>query len=249
MKCMCNFETDSFDSLRKHFSSKHHDMSFLDTFYDSIESNWQFIGREHRRLFLLKKAGYECSQCKFSKTRTCGSTILEIDHIDGNHQNNEITNLRVLCPNCHAMTPKYRNWNNPGNKKYSIVLRPGNKDYDKRLELKKERKALLVTKTKIPRAKKEDEMMIKLKEIKQQYEEDFKNEVIRLHASGEIDFSKYGWVQILAYKMDEQPQVVGRRVRKLLPDFFVEHCFTRKYNLYRNKQKEKEKVDKSIVSE
>jgi hypothetical protein len=47
----------------------------------------------------------------------------------------------------------------------------------------------------------------------------------------------------------EQPQVVGRRVRKLLPDFFVEHCFARKYNLYRNKRKEKEKVDKSIVSE
>lgn len=29
---------------------------------------------------------------------------LELDHIDGNHQNNNITNLRILCPNCHSQT-------------------------------------------------------------------------------------------------------------------------------------------------
>jgi Zn finger protein HypA/HybF involved in hydrogenase expression len=29
---------------------------------------------------------------------------LELDHIDGDHYNNELSNLRILCPNCHAQT-------------------------------------------------------------------------------------------------------------------------------------------------
>lgn len=42
------------------------------------------------------------------KCNICGidnlSCSLELDHIDGNHQNNNITNLRILCPNCHSQT-------------------------------------------------------------------------------------------------------------------------------------------------
>jgi hypothetical protein len=29
---------------------------------------------------------------------------LELDHIDGNHENNSLGNLRIICPNCHAQT-------------------------------------------------------------------------------------------------------------------------------------------------
>jgi hypothetical protein len=36
---------------------------------------------------------------------------LELDHIDGNNSNNELSNLRLLCPNCHAKTPTYRGKN------------------------------------------------------------------------------------------------------------------------------------------
>ena len=32
---------------------------------------------------------------------------LHLDHIDGNGGNWELENLRVLCPNCHSLTPTY----------------------------------------------------------------------------------------------------------------------------------------------
>jgi Zn finger protein HypA/HybF involved in hydrogenase expression len=32
---------------------------------------------------------------------------LELHHVDGNRYNNEISNLMILCPNCHSMTPNH----------------------------------------------------------------------------------------------------------------------------------------------
>jgi hypothetical protein len=50
----------------------------------------------------------ECSSC--GRTEWLGVSIpLELDHIDGDPTNNTLENLRILCPNCHALTPTYRN--------------------------------------------------------------------------------------------------------------------------------------------
>lgn len=36
---------------------------------------------------------------------------LELHHKDGNHYNNDLSNLEILCPNCHAQTDNYRGKN------------------------------------------------------------------------------------------------------------------------------------------
>ena len=65
--------------------------------------------------FLLKKLlrdglkTYKCEEC--GATSWLGKVenlVLEVHHIDGNHYNNELDNLKVLCPNCHAMYTRYK---------------------------------------------------------------------------------------------------------------------------------------------
>jgi hypothetical protein len=64
----------------------------------------------------LLSMSHECSICH--NTEWQGKTIpIELDHIDGNSENNCITNLRLVCPNCHAQTSTYKN-KNKGNGRY-----------------------------------------------------------------------------------------------------------------------------------
>lgn len=54
---------------------------------------------------------YKCSNCGCDGHWQGGLISLEIDHIDGDNSNNEVENLRYLCPNCHALTETYRGRN------------------------------------------------------------------------------------------------------------------------------------------
>jgi hypothetical protein len=33
---------------------------------------------------------------------------VEVEHIDGDWRNNRVENLKLLCPNCHALTATFR---------------------------------------------------------------------------------------------------------------------------------------------
>lgn len=48
----------------------------------------------------------ECSNCKIKEWDNKPLT-LQVDHIDGNTFNNQIENLRMLCPNCHSQTSTF----------------------------------------------------------------------------------------------------------------------------------------------
>lgn len=53
-----------------------------------------------------------CWQCGWDAINPLtGSIPTEIDHIDGDSRNNTLSNLRLICPNCHSLTTTYRNLN------------------------------------------------------------------------------------------------------------------------------------------
>jgi len=59
------------------------------------------------RRYLLRTRGHVCQGC--SRTEWEGHPIpLETEHVDGNSENNAEENLKLLCANCHALTPTYK---------------------------------------------------------------------------------------------------------------------------------------------
>lgn len=59
-----------------------------------------------RRGLIESGIEYQCSICSIKEWMKTELT-LQVDHIDGDWTNNNIDNLRFLCPNCHSQTDTY----------------------------------------------------------------------------------------------------------------------------------------------
>ena len=64
-----------------------------------------------RRLFAVGLKQPYCEECGWDKKASDGRLPLELDHINGDSQDNRLENLRILCPNCHSLKPNYRGRN------------------------------------------------------------------------------------------------------------------------------------------
>lgn len=60
-----------------------------------------------RRLITRKLLPYKCQKCGSDPFWQGNPLSLHVDHVDGDRWNNELTNLRFLCPNCHSQTRTY----------------------------------------------------------------------------------------------------------------------------------------------
>lgn len=63
-----------------------------------------------RKRILLAECGIKCQACYNTEWHGC-PIPLDLDHIDGDSDNNDRDNLRLICPNCHALTPTYKGRN------------------------------------------------------------------------------------------------------------------------------------------
>lgn len=66
----------------------------------------------HIRRYLMETGGFQCGICGWGERNPrTGRVPLHVDHIDGDARNNRPENLRLLCPNHHALTETYGNAN------------------------------------------------------------------------------------------------------------------------------------------
>lgn len=60
--------------------------------------------------YILLENEYKCFQCGINQYNNKKLT-LELDHIDGDGTNDNKNNVRLLCPNCHGLTPTFKGKN------------------------------------------------------------------------------------------------------------------------------------------
>jgi hypothetical protein len=69
------------------------------------------------RRYLRETMGCKCAACGLDTWQN-KPIPLTMDHIDGNSSNNSISNLRLICCNCDALTPTYKGRNRGKGRSY-----------------------------------------------------------------------------------------------------------------------------------
>ena len=73
-----------------------------------------------KRLFVAGLKERRCELCGWCEVSVDGRIPVELDHINGDHTDNRIENLRILCPNCHSLQSTHRGLNKKVRYKYRL---------------------------------------------------------------------------------------------------------------------------------
>lgn len=84
-----------------------------------VNTIFEYGGSGNHKALLIQERGHQCEECGNESWGTV-PIPLELEHIDGDNKNNVKENLKLLCCNCHALTPTWRGRNiNNGKQKVS----------------------------------------------------------------------------------------------------------------------------------
>jgi hypothetical protein len=81
-----------------------------------------YVAPHFLRRILMDYYGERCLKCGWARRHPItGNVPIEVEHIDGNWENSRLTNLTLLCPNCHALTPTFRGLNRGRGRAYRLA--------------------------------------------------------------------------------------------------------------------------------
>ena len=76
----------------------------------------------HVHRYLRETRGEKCEECGWAEINPKSGRIpIHIDHIDGDYRHTRPENLRILCPNHHALTPFYGSLNRGNGRPFHVV--------------------------------------------------------------------------------------------------------------------------------
>lgn len=83
----------------------------------SCQDNWHWVNTKIPEIekgivnnprslkkYLIEKFGENCFDCGLGNTWQNKTLTLQLEHTDGNSDNNFPNNLKLCCPNCHSQT-------------------------------------------------------------------------------------------------------------------------------------------------
>jgi 5-methylcytosine-specific restriction endonuclease McrA len=71
--------------------------------------NGDVVRHQQVRRYLIEEYGPSCMLCGWSTENVVTKKVpIELDHIDGDSSNNNLNNVRLLCPNCHSIQPTHK---------------------------------------------------------------------------------------------------------------------------------------------
>lgn len=76
-----------------------------------VAGRWTGSHKLKRRLLRAGLKTEACERCGWCERAPDGRVPLELDHVNGDKTDNRLENLRILCPNCHALQPTHRGLN------------------------------------------------------------------------------------------------------------------------------------------
>lgn len=128
-KCLnCNKETPRarYTYCGNACQIEHQYQSYIKRWKAGEESGLQGLGivSGYVKRYLRRKFRDRCCLCGWAEINPITKKApLVADHIDGNWRNNTENNLRLLCPNCDALTPTYAGLNRGNSRKNRVLSR------------------------------------------------------------------------------------------------------------------------------
>lgn len=126
----CGTETKNKKFCSIECSSQYRTDGAYDEFKNSVNKEYKdSYSPKTFKPHILREQGQTCAVCKRKDTWEGKILVFVLDHIDGNSNNNNRSNLRLVCPNCDSQLDTFKSKNKGNGRFYRRIRRLEGKSF------------------------------------------------------------------------------------------------------------------------